>query len=876
MNHLHLSPFLLITVKKNMAEYSFVEIEEKWRKRWEAQQVYRVLADYNKPKFYVLDMFPYPSGSGLHVGHPLGYIASDIFSRYKRMCGFNVLHPMGFDAFGLPAEQYAIQTGRHPAATTSENIERYRRQLDLIGFSFDWSREVRTSDPDFYKWTQWIFLKLFNSWYNTRQQRAESIDTLLAHLAQFGTQNLNAHTDMPFSFSADQWNAYSEIEKSDILLHFRLAYRSESVVNWCSALGTVLANDEVKDGVSERGGHPVEQRKMKQWSLRITAYAERLLQGLESIDWSDSIKEFQRNWIGKSSGASLVFKTEGGLDLEVFTTRPDTLYGVTFLVLAPEHELALSLATAPQRAAVEQYIEAVSHRLERDRVSDVKHISGVFTGSFALHPITGQKLPIWLADYVLAGYGTGAIMAVPGGDLRDWMFARHFDLPIVAVIEGTQIEEGPNDKDHGKLINSDFLDGLAVPEAKERMIAYLQTHNLGAPRINYKLRDAVFGRQRYWGEPIPIYYRDNVPMAFSETHLPLILPNIDKFLPTADGDPPLGRAETWNYDPEMGLVSNGAGFPVELTTMPGWAGSSWYYLRYTDPGNRDKFNAALDYWQNVDLYIGGAEHATGHLLYFRFFTKFLHDLGLIPFDEPAKKLINQGMIQAEDGQKMSKRHGNVVNPDDMVAKYGADTFRMYEMFLGPVEQHKPWNTHGIEGVSRFLRKFWRLFYSEQDWIVADAPATDAELKILHKTIKKVTEDVERLSLNTSVSAFMVCVNELSELKCHKRCILDPLVRLLSPFAPFVSEELWEQLGGKGSVTLATYPLWDERYMVEDHIEYPVSFNGKRRFGLNMPADASVDAVRAAVLDHDLSQKWLEGKTPKKVIVVPGKIVNVVV
>jgi leucyl-tRNA synthetase len=858
-----------------MAEYAFRVIEEKWRKQWEERQTYKVSVNYDKPKFYVLDMFPYPSGSGLHVGHPLGYIASDIFARYKRMCGFNVLHPMGFDAFGLPAEQYAIQTGRHPAATTSENIERYRQQLDLMGFSFDWSRELRTSDPDFYKWTQWIFIRLFNAWYDLRHNRAESIDALIAHFEARGTQGLLAHGGDD-DFTAADWQGFDARRRSEILLKYRLAYLSETMVNWCPALGTVLANDEVKDGFSERGAHPVEQRKMKQWSLRITAYAERLLDGLNNIEWSDSIKEFQRNWIGKSRGASIVFASEGGVNIDVFTTRPDTLFGVTFLVLAPEHSLAQVITTAECQAEVASYIEATSHRLERDRLADVKHISGVFTGAYALHPITGERLPIWLADYVLAGYGTGAIMAVPGGDSRDWNFARHFNLPIIAVTEGADVSVAADERHDGKLCNSFFLNGLRVDAAIEKMLEHLEENKLGTAQTNYKLRDAVFGRQRYWGEPIPIYFENGIPRAVADEHLPLILPSIDKFLPTEDGQPPLGRAEKWHYHPSTGVVSGDAGYPLELTTMPGWAGSSWYYLRYTDPGNREKFNASLDYWQNVDLYIGGAEHATGHLLYFRFFTKFLHDLGLVPFDEPAKKLVNQGMIQAEDGQKMSKRHGNVVNPDDMVAKYGADTFRMYEMFLGPIEQHKPWNTNGIEGVARFLRKFWRLFYTEAGWVVEDGSPSEIELKILHKTVKKVREDIERLSMNTCVSAFMVAVNALSEAGTHKREILEPLTRLLAPFAPFVAEELWEKLGHKESVCLAAYPEYDPAYIVEDLVEYPVSFNGKRRFSVVLAADTSPDAVEKVVLSHDASVKWLEGKSPKKVIVVPGKIVNVVV
>lgn len=859
-----------------MAEYSFSEIEEKWRKIWQERNTYKVAAIAGKPKFYVLDMFPYPSGSGLHVGHPLGYIASDIFARYKRMSGYNVLHPMGYDAFGLPAEQFAIQTGRHPAATTYENITRYRRQLDLIGFSFDWSREVRTCDPAYYRWTQWIFIRLFNSWYNCSTDKAEPIDKLIEHFSSYGTDGIGAHTPSNHVFTAAQWASYSEKVQAEILLDYRLAYRSDSVVNWCPALGTVLANDEVKDGRSERGGHPVEQRKMKQWSLRITAYAERLLTGLDTIEWSESIKEFQRNWIGKSSGALLNFDTEDGRVIKVFTTRPDTLFGVTFMVLAPEHEIARSLSTPEQMPDVESYIEASTHRLERDRLADVKHVTGVFTGSYARHPFTRERIPIWLADYVLAGYGTGAIMAVPGGDLRDWLFARTFNLPVVCITQGSSSENGPDESTDGILINSDFLNGLNVSKAKVRMIAELEKRRIGTARINYKLRDAVFGRQRYWGEPIPIYYRDGIPSAILDEHLPLILPVIDKFLPTPDGDPPLARASAWHYDPQKGVVDNAEGYPIELTTMPGWAGSSWYYLRYTDPANEERFNAALDYWQNVDLYIGGAEHATGHLLYFRFFTKFLCDLGLIPFDEPAKKLVNQGMIQAEDGQKMSKRYGNVVNPDEMVAQYGADTFRLYEMFLGPVEQHKPWNTNGIEGVSRFMRKFWRLFHNEQGWKVTGETPTSTELKSLHKTIRKVSEDVERLSFNTCVSAFMVCVNELTDVGCNKRQILDPLIRLMAPFAPFICEELWEKLGNSETVTSAPFPVFNLTHLVEDTVEYPVSFNGKRRYSLFVPAGTDPTEVQKAVLQHEQSVKWLEGQVPKKVIVVPGKIVNVVI
>lgn len=926
----------------NRMEYNFREIEQKWQQHWAEHKTYKALDNSDKSKYYVLDMFPYPSGAGLHVGHPLGYIASDIMARYKRHKGFNVLHPMGYDSFGLPAEQYAIQTGQHPAITTEQNIKRYREQLDKIGFSFDWDREVRTSDPNYYKWTQWIFIQLFNSWYNPESDKAEPIETLIEkfkNLSPNSSQNgegNNSSLNIPEILKNKRWNELSEKEQSDILMEYRLAYLSEAYVNWCPALGTVLANDEVKDGVSERGGHPVERKLMKQWSLRITAYAERLLKGLDIIDWSESIKEAQRNWIGRSEGTSLKFEIDGyNAEVEVFTTRPDTIFGVSYLTLAPEHELVEKITTPEQKEKVEAYITYAKNRSERERQADVKKVTGEFTGAYAIQPFTGKQIPIWVGDYVLAGYGTGAVMAVPAHDSRDYAFAKTFNLPILQVVEGGDISKEAYDTKEGKIINSDFLNGLEVKDAIKAAIAEIEKRGIGKGKINYRLRDAVFGRQRYWGEPIPIYYDNEIPKAVDEKHLPIILPEVDKYLPTEDGDPPLARAsEKWKYQGK---------YDYEFTTMPGWAGSSWYFLRYMDPKNEKEFvsKKAAEYWKEIDLYIGGAEHATGHLLYFRFWTKFLKDLGYISIEEPAKKLINQGMIQGtsaiiyrvngtnkivsaglknkydavaihidvnlvdnsivnieelkkwrddfanaefelENGklichhevEKMSKRWFNVVTPDSICEKYGADTLRLYEMFLGPLEQHKPWNTNGITGVHNFLKKLWRLFHSENG--ISNEAASKAELKALHKCIKKVNEDIERFSFNTSVSNFMICVNELSDLKCNKREILEPLIVLISPYAPHIAEELWSKLGHTESIEYVTYPVHNEAYLTEDNFNYPVSFNGKMRFNIELPITLSPKEVEEAALSAPEAQKWLEGKTPKKVIVVPKKIVNIVV
>ncbi len=926
----------------NRMEYNFREIEQKWQQHWAEHKTYKALDNSDKSKYYVLDMFPYPSGAGLHVGHPLGYIASDIMARYKRHKGFNVLHPMGYDSFGLPAEQYAIQTGQHPAITTEQNIKRYREQLDKIGFSFDWDREVRTSDPNYYKWTQWIFIQLFNSWYNPESDKAEPIETLIKkfkNLSPNSSQNgegNNSSLNIPEILKNKRWNELSEKEQSDILMEYRLAYLSEAYVNWCPALGTVLANDEVKDGVSERGGHPVERKLMKQWSLRITAYAERLLKGLDIIDWSESIKEAQRNWIGRSEGTSLKFEIDGyNAEVEVFTTRPDTIFGVSYLTLAPEHELVEKITTPEQKEKVEAYITYAKNRSERERQADVKKVTGEFTGAYAIQPFTGKQIPIWVGDYVLAGYGTGAVMAVPAHDSRDYAFAKTFNLPILQVVEGGDISKEAYDTKEGKIINSDFLNGLEVKDAIKAAIAEIEKRGIGKGKINYRLRDAVFGRQRYWGEPIPIYYDNEIPKAVDEKHLPIILPEVDKYLPTEDGDPPLARAsEKWKYQGK---------YDYEFTTMPGWAGSSWHFLRYMDPKNEKEFvsKKAAEYWKEIDLYIGGAEHATGHLLYFRFWTKFLKDLGYISIEEPAKKLINQGMIQGtsaiiyrvngtnkivsaglknkydavaihidvnlvdnsivnieelkkwrddfanaefelENGklichhevEKMSKRWFNVVTPDSICEKYGADTLRLYEMFLGPLEQHKPWNTNGITGVHNFLKKLWRLFHSENG--ISNEAASKAELKALHKCIKKVNEDIERFSFNTSVSNFMICVNELSDLKCNKREILEPLIVLISPYAPHIAEELWSKLGHTESIEYVTYPVHNEAYLTEDNFNYPVSFNGKMRFNIELPITLSPKEVEEAALSAPEAQKWLEGKTPKKVIVVPKKIVNIVV
>ncbi len=987
-------------------EYNFKDVEKKWQNYWAKNGTFKAESASSKPKYYVLDMFPYPSGAGLHVGHPLGYIASDIYARYKRLCGFNVLHPMGYDAFGLPAEQYAIQTGQHPAVTTEQNIKRYREQLDNIGFSFDWDREVRTSDPKYYKWTQWIFLKLFNSWYNPATNKAEPIDTLISEFSNLKSQ-----------ISNPEWNSLSEKEKSDILLNYRLAYISDSIVNWCPALGTVLANDEVKDGVSERGGHPVERKKMKQWSLRITDYAHRLLDDLETLDWSESIKEQQRNWIGRSEGASIEFRIANSeLRIEVFTTRPDTIFGVTYMTLAPEHELVNQITTAEQKVAVMNYVEEAKNRSDRERMTEVKKISGVFTGAYAEHPFTKIPIPVWVGDYVLAGYGTGAVMAVPAHDSRDFAFAKHFNLLIIPVVKpvgekalskGEGLGEASYDEKDGICINSDFLNGLSVKDAIRKAIDEIEKRGFGKGKINFRLRDAVFGRQRYWGEPIPIYYENGIPKAVDEKDLPIILPEVDKYLPTEDGEPPLARAKNWKYKNK---------FEFETTTMPGWAGSSWYYLRYMDPKNEKEFVSkdSVNYWKDVDLYIGGAEHATGHLLYVRFWTKFLFDLGLIPIQEPAKKLVNQGMIQgvslfiakmlfeSEDGEKielfatndnvarfsednnnrviefknkkykylrdkgewripvtytegssklsredfinliedpyfksissglsrenmdervlwredstgefiflrhgnesindlslrsevekMSKSKLNVVSPDDVIEKHGADCLRLYEMFLGPLELAKPWNTNGISGTSNFIRKLWRLYHSQagstnslssgegrgEVFFVSDEEPTKQEHKSLHKLIKKVSEDIDRLSFNTSVSNFMICVNELTDLKCNKRAILEPLAIVISPYAPHVAEELWQLLGHKESITFAKWVPYKEEYLTEDSFAYPISFNGKTKFNLEIALGLSQDEIQKEVMSSEEVKKLLQGQSPKKVIIVPGRIVNIVV
>ena len=916
-------------------EYNFKEIEGKWQAAWREQGIYRVEVDSSKPKFYVLDMFPYPSGAGLHVGHPLGYIASDIYTRYKRLCGFNVLHPMGYDAFGLPAEQYAIQTGQHPAVTTEENIARYRSQMDKIGFSYDWNREVRTCEPEYYKWTQWAFLKMFDSYYCNTADKALPISDLVARFEKNGTEGVDAACTEQMSFSAAEWAEMNEAEREAVLQNYRLAFRADTMVNWCPALGTVLANDEVKDGLSERGGHPVEQRRMKQWLLRVTAYAQRLLEGLDKLEWSESLKEIQRNWIGRSTGAQMFFPIKGSdRKLEIFTTRADTVFGVTFMVLAPEHEWALELATPEQRAAVEEYIEQTKKRSERERIAETKRVTGVFTGAYACNPFNGKEIPIYLSDYVLAGYGTGAIMAVPAHDSRDWAFARHFGLDIIPVVEGGDVEVESYDAKSGKLINSEFLTGLDVKEAIERMLDEVEARGIGARKVNYRLRDAIFSRQRYWGEPFPVYYKDDVAYPLSMEELPLCLPSVKDFGPTEQGEPPLARVEDWKYD----------GYPLELSTMPGFAGSSAYYLRYMDPHNSEALVSpeANQYWRNVDLYVGGIEHATGHLIYSRFWNKFLFDLGYVCEEEPFKKLVNQGMIQGrsnfvyrvvgtnkfvslglrgnydtqeihvdvnivrndvldldafrawrpefrdaefilEDGkyicgwaiEKMSKSMYNVVNPDFIVERYGADTLRMYEMFLGPLEQSKPWDTNGIDGVHKFLRRVWNRFYDRDgNFLVTDEKPTAAELKTLHKTIKKVREDIENFSYNTSVSAFMICLNELGD--CSKREILEPLVVLLAPFTPHISEELWHALGNESSVCTASYPECNPDYLVESSFEYPVSVNGKLRFKKTLPVGISKEEIEAAVLADEMAQKYTGGAAPKKVIVVPGKIINIVI
>ena len=918
-------------------EYDFKEIEARWQRRWREEETYRVEADPTRPKFYVLDMFPYPSGAGLHVGHPLGYIASDIYSRYKRQCGFNVLHPMGYDAFGLPAEQYAIQTGQHPAVTTEQNIARYREQLDKIGFSFDWHREVRTCDPAYYKWTQWAFLRMYDHYYCNDTQRARPISELIEAFSKHGSEGLNAACTAEMRFTADEWNGWDEQRREQVLQNYRLAFRADTMVNWCPQLGTVLANDEVKDGLSVRGGFPVEQKRMKQWLLRVTAYAQRMLDGLDSLQWSDSLKEIQRNWIGRSEGAQVFFDIQGSdRKLEIFTTRPDTIFGVTFMVIAPEHEWVEALTAPQQKEAVEAYIAQAKKRSERERIAETRRVSGVATGSFAINPFTGKAIPIYISDYVLAGYGTGAIMAVPAHDSRDYAFARHFGIDIVPVVAGGDLEKESYDAKSGKLINSDFLDGLEVKDAIVRMLAEIERRGLGRRLVNYRLRDAIFSRQRYWGEPFPIYYKDDTAYPLSEERLPLELPPIDNFGPTAEGEPPLARVREW---------CTAEGHPFELSTMPGFAGSSAYYLRYMDPHNDRALvgRAANEYWRNVDLYVGGIEHATGHLMYSRFWNMFLYDLGYVCEPEPFKKLVNQGMIQGrsnfvyrevgtnrfislglkdryqtqeihvdvnivhndqldldafrawrpefrdaefvlEEGkyicgwavEKMSKSMYNVVNPDHIVENYGADTLRMYEMFLGPLEQSKPWDTNGIDGVHKFLRRFWALFYDRSgNLLVKDEPATEKELKTLHKTIRKVREDIENFSFNTSVAAFMICLNELSG--CSKREILEPLTVLLAPFAPHIAEELWHRaLGHDTTVCDAAYPVCEERYLTESSFAYPVSINGKMRFKKEYALTLSPAEIQADVVRADEAQKWLAGAAPKKIIVVPGKIINIVI
>ena len=942
-------------------EYNFREIEKKWHQRWVENHTYRVTEDESKKKFYVLNMFPYPSGAGLHVGHPLGYIASDIYARYKRLQGYNVLNPMGYDAYGLPAEQYAIQTGQHPAITTVNNINRYREQLDKIGFSFDWSREVRTCDPQYYHWTQWAFIRMFESYYDRRADKARPISELVKAFETAGTEGLDVACSEELAFTAAEWNAKSEREQQETLMNYRIAYLGETMVNWCPKLGTVLANDEVVDGVSERGGYPVVQKKMRQWCLRVSAYAQRLLDGLETVEWTDSLKETQRNWIGRSEGTEMRFHIkDSDVEFTIFTTRADTIFGVTFMVLAPESELVPQVTTDARRAEVEAYLEATKKRTERERIAD-RRVTGVFSGSYAVNPMTGEAIPVWISDYVLAGYGTGAIMAVPAHDSRDYAFAKHFGLEIRPLIEGCDVSEESFDAKEGIMTNSPregmtgcglVLNGLTVKEAIARTKAFVKEHHLGRVKVNYRLRDAIFSRQRYWGEPFPVYYKDGMPYMIPETCLPLELPEVDKFLPTETGEPPLGHATRWAWDTinkcvtENSRIDNATVFPIELNTMPGFAGSSAYYLRYMDPRNDEALvsRRADEYWQNVDLYVGGTEHATGHLIYSRFWNKFLFDLGVSVKEEPFQKLVNQGMIQGrsnfvyrikdtntfvslglkdqydvtplnvdvnivsndvldleafkawrpefanaefilEDGkyvcgwavEKMSKSKHNVVNPDMIVEKYGADTLRMYEMFLGPVELSKPWDTNGIDGVHRFLKKLWSLFYSRKgEFLPTEGEPTRDELKSLHKLIKKVTVDIENFSYNTSVSAFMICVNELSQLKCNKASVLADLIVLLAPFAPHLSEELWEKLGHTTSVCDAQWPVCNEEYLKEDVVKYTVSFNGKARFTLDFPADADNATIEQTVRGHEASQKYLEGKTVKKVIIVPRKIVNLVI
>ena len=918
-------------------DYDFRKIEKKWQAYWAQNGTFKTKEDPSKPKFYVLDMFPYPSGAGLHVGHPLGYIASDIYSRYKRLKGFNVLHPMGYDAFGLPAEQYAIQTGQHPEVTTVNNINRYRQQMDRIGFSYDWSRELRTCDPAYYKWTQWAFLKMFGSWYDNDAQKARPIEDLIAAFEKGGSTAVNAACTEHEPFTAEQWQAYSEKEKSDALMNYRIAYQGETAVNWCAGLGTVLANDEVKDGLSVRGGFPVEQKKMRQWQLRVSAYAGRLLEGLGKIDWTDSLKEMQRNWIGKSNGCEAVFKCYNGEtehDVTIFTTRADTMFGVTFMVLAPESDLVPLLTAPGQKEAVDEYLAAVKKKTERERIAQTKTVTGVFSGSYGVNPMTGGRVPIWISEYVLAGYGTGAIMAVPAHDSRDYAFARKFNLPIIPLIEGCDVSEESFDAKEGRMINSGFLNGLDVKDAITAAIEYVEKQGFGHRKVNYRLRDAIFSRQRYWGEPFPIYYKDGIPTPVPFGKLPLQLPEITEFKPTENGEPPLARAKDWTYE----------GYPLETSTMPGFAGSSAYYLRYMDPHNNEALvdRKVDEYWRDVDLYIGGTEHATGHLIYSRFWDKFLFDLGYVCEDEPFRKLVNQGMIQGrsnfvyrivgtntfvslglkdqyetteihvdinivrndkldleafkkwrpefadaefilENGEyvcgwaveKMSKSMYNVVNPDRICDDYGADTLRLYEMFLGPLEQSKPWDTKGIDGVNRFLRKFWRLFYDGDNFIVTDEKATPAELKVLHKLITKEQDDIEHFSYNTTVSAFMIALNELSGLKCHKREILEPLTVMLSPFTPHIAEELWEALGHNESITFAHFPEFNAALAAEDNVTYPVSFNGKMRFTVDLPKSLSPKEVEARIREMEQTSKYVGGQNVVKVIVVPGKIVNFV-
>ena len=921
-------------------EYRHKEIEQRWKQYWKDNDVYKTDIDNSRPKYYVLDMFPYPSGAGLHVGHPLGYIASDIFARYKRLQGFNVLHPMGYDSYGLPAEQYAIQTGQHPEVTTVNNINRYREQLEKIGFCYDWSREIKTCDPKYYKWTQWAFIKMFNHYYDRSLAKAMPISALEEHFAAHGSAGIDAAESEHLDFTAQEWAGWDERRRREVLMNYRIAYIGNTMVNWCPKLGTVLANDEVSEGVSIRGGYPVEQKVMRQWCLRVSAYAQRLLDGLETIDWTDSLKETQRNWIGRSEGAEMNFKVVGkDLNLEIFTTRADTIFGVTFMVLAPESEYVSQLVTAEQKEAVDAYLQQIKHKTERERLIE-RQVSGVFSGSYAINPLTGKEIPVWISDYVLAGYGTGAIMAVPAHDSRDYAFARHFDLPIIPLIEGCDVSNESFDAKEGKMINSKGaelnLNGMEVKDAIAATKRFIEEKGIGKVKVNYRLRDAIFSRQRYWGEPFPVYYKDGVPYTLDEDKLPLELPEVDKFLPTETGEPPLGRAKNW---------ATAEGYPYELCTMPGFAGSSAYYLRYMDPHNDSALvsQEADEYWRNVDLYVGGTEHATGHLIYSRFWNKFLYDLGVVCEDEPFKKLINQGMIQGrsnfvyrikdtntfvsynlrknydtteihvdvnivsndildtekfrawrpefadaefilEDGkyvcgyavEKMSKSMFNVVNPDDIVETYGADTLRLYEMFLGPIEQSKPWDTNGIDGVNRFIKKLWNLFYKGDEVLIDDTtPSADA-LKSIHKLIKKVTWDIEHFSYNTSISAFMICVNELTSLKCHSRAVLSDLAVLIAPFAPHLAEQLWHDLGNATTVCDARWPQFDEKYLVESTVNYAVSFNGKARFNIKVANGTAREEVEKIALADPAAEKWLAGKTPKKIIVVPNKIVNIVI